>query len=796
MRKVLIASTLGAVITGLLPPVVSAATVAAGYYHTVVLKGDGTVWTWGYNGYGQLGFGSWASSSVPVQVIGLTSVQAVASGAHHSLALRSDGTIWAWGYNGYGQLGDGTTTGRNAPVLVSALTNVIAIAAGDNHSVALRADGTVWTWGYNGYGQLGDGSTSSRSAPTQVTGLPGVIAVAGGGNHTAVVLTGGAMKSWGRNSNGQLGDGTTSQAVNPVSVSVVSSIGVTAGGNASSLAVRSIDGTVWAWGYNGFGQLGDGTNTQRLTAVAVGASTAAVAAGFYHSLGLRSDGTVWAWGYNGYGQLGDGTVTQRLTAVQTAGLASISAIGAGQYHSVAVGADGSVWTWGANQNSQLGDGTVVSRLTAVKIAEAGFSWKAGTPTFSLAAGIYTTNQTVTISSATVGATIYYTTDGTPPTTASPVYSVPVSITATTTLQAKAVKAGLSDSNVTSALYTLQVATPTMAPGSGTYTTPQTVTISSSSPSPSIRYTTDGTDPTAASTLYTGPIAIGTSTTLKAKGFKAGWTDSTTATATYTMNFGTLAAPAMSPGTGTCVDAVAVTVTASAGATIRYTTNGSDPTAGSTVYTGPITLTSTTILKAKAFQTDYNPSTTTTNTYTIKVSSPSFSLAAGSYPAGTTVTVTDATPGATIYYTINGMDPTVSDPTIASGGTLTLGNFTLKAMATKAGCTNSDVQSAAYTVTGQLTPGAVAGGNNHSIALAPDGTVWAWGTNANGQLGDGTTTQRTLPVRVSGLTGVTTIAAGYEHGLALKVDGTVWAWGYNGYGQLGDGTTTQRTSRCR
>jgi alpha-tubulin suppressor-like RCC1 family protein len=795
MRRALIACTLCTVVAGVVPPVASAAIAAAGYGHTVILKSDGTVWTWGYGGYGQLGNASWGSSSVPVQVSGLSGVQAIASGAQHVIALKTDGTVWAWGDNYYGELGDGTNTSRNAPVQVSGLLNVTAIGAGDYHSIALKSDGTVSTWGYNYYGQLGDGGTTSRNTPGQLTGLSGVIGVAGGGNHTLVVLTSGAMKSWGVNSNGQLGDGTTSQAVNPVSVSVVSGAGSAAGGGAHSLALCT-DGVVWAWGYNGYGALGDRTTTQRLTAVSVRASVAAVAAGSSHSLAIQSDGTVWAWGYNGYGALGDGTTTYRTAAVQASGLASIYAIAGGLYHSAAVGSDGSVWTWGFNYYGQLGDGTSVNRSTPVKIAEAGFSWKASNPTFSLAAGTYSTDQTVSISTATSGATIYYTTDGTTPTAASPVYSAPVSITATTTLQAKAVKAGFSDSQVTTAVYTMLVATPTMSPGTGTYTTPQTVTISSSSPNPTIRYTTDGTDPTPSSTQYTGPLAVGSSTTLKARGFKAGWTTSGTASATYTMNFGTLAAPTMDPATSTYVDSVAVTVTASAGATIRYTTDGTDPTSGSSVYTGPITLTSTTTLKAKAFETDYNPSSTTTNTYTVKAATPVLSLPGGTYAAGSVLTITSTTQGATLHYTLSGSDPTESDTPISSGGAVVVGNFTLKVRSFKAGCVSSDIASATYAVTGQMSGGSLAVGDGFALLLRPDGLVAAWGTNSYGQLGDGTATARRAPSFGSGLNGIVGIAAGRSHALAVTSSGTVWAWGYNGNGQLGDGTTNTRTSPVR
>lgn len=152
--------------------------IAAGYAHTAALKSDGTVWTWGNNRYGQLGDGTTIDRTTPIQVKGLTDVIAIAADSPsksvftgHTVALKSDGTVWTWGWNAGGQLGDGTTIGRTTPVQVKNLTDVVAIAAGQGHTVALKRDGTVWAWGYNGYGQLGDGTTTTRTTPVQVQNL-------------------------------------------------------------------------------------------------------------------------------------------------------------------------------------------------------------------------------------------------------------------------------------------------------------------------------------------------------------------------------------------------------------------------------------------------------------------------------------------------------------------------------------------------------------------------------------------------------------------------------------------------
>ena len=172
-----------------------------------------------------------------------------------------------------------------------------------------------------------------------------------------------------------------------------------------------------------------------------------------------------------------------------------------------------MWAWGRNNSAQLGDGTTADRLAPVQIAEDGFNWKVATPTLSHASGTYTATFNATITCATTGATIRYTTDGSDPTASSPVYSSAVAITASTTLKAIAFKSGLAQSNAAAGVYVLKVVTPSVSPAAGTYTTAQSVTITTTTPGATIRYTTDGTDPTGSSTAYAGPVAIGTTTTL-------------------------------------------------------------------------------------------------------------------------------------------------------------------------------------------------------------------------------------------------------------------------------------------
>jgi len=369
------------------PGLVDVVAVAAGYDHTVALRRDGTVWSWGSNYSGQLGDGTTTNRSAPVQVQGLVDVVGVTAGGWHTVALRRDGTVWAWGANNLGQLGDGTTTDRTTPVQVPGLTDVATVSAGSYHTVALRRDGTVWTWGANWAGQLGDGTTTGRTTPVQVTGLTDVVAVAagataGGGwtGHAVALRSDGTVWAWGLNTSGQLGDGTTAGwRSTPAQVQGAADVIAASAGLGHAVALGR-DGTVWTWGRNEYGQLGDGTTTYRSAAAQVPGLTdvAAVAAWFLHTVALRRDGTVWAWGDNVYGQLGDGTKTNRSTPVQTQGLTDVIAVAAGVGHTVALRRDGTVWTWGKNTESQLGGSRTdplvpgqVEKLTGVVAVAAG-----------------------------------------------------------------------------------------------------------------------------------------------------------------------------------------------------------------------------------------------------------------------------------------------------------------------------------------------------------------------------------------------------------------------------------------
>jgi len=291
-----------------LPPLPPAAQVAFGAFHACALV-DGGVYCWGNNGDGELGNNSYRDSGTPVPVLGLGSgVSAIAVGGFHACALAGGG-VKCWGYNADGELGNGSLADTATPKAVTGLTSgVIAIAAGKYHTCAILTAGSIKCWGFNGTGQLGNNSITSTKtgAPTAVSNIAsGTTQITAGAAHTCA-LVGGAVQCWGRNPEGQLNDGsTTERHVPSPSPNLTSGVATLVAAGYHTCAILA-GGELRCWGWNGYGQLGNGTATDLLVPAQVLSGVQAVAGGGGHTLAIRTDSSLWAWGQNNYGQLGLG----------------------------------------------------------------------------------------------------------------------------------------------------------------------------------------------------------------------------------------------------------------------------------------------------------------------------------------------------------------------------------------------------------------------------------------------------------------------------------------------------------
>jgi streptogramin lyase len=340
------------------------------------------------------------------------------------------------------------------------------------------------------------------------------------------------------------------------------------------------------------------------------------------------------------------------------------------------------------------------------------------PTISPAGGTFISAQTVTLTDTTPVATIFYTTDGTTPTTASPTYMGPISIARTEVLSAIAQAPQHEASPVVSASFTINIATPTpptplptpqaatpdISPLSGTFTSAQTLTLTDTTPAAAIYFTLDGTPPTTASTVYAGPISVFSSLSVQAMAVAPGYSPSSVASAVFTIvppPPSVTVTPTITPSGGSFIAAQSVTIAdTTSGAAIYYTTDGSMPTLASSVYTVPVSILTSSTVQAIAVASGFAPSAVASATFTIKyrvaTSAPTISPAGGFFGGVQTVSLADATPGATIFYTTDGSIPTISSPAYSASFTVAKSEV-VRAVATASGATLSPVASAAFTI---------------------------------------------------------------------------------------------------
>ncbi|EPX64443.1 BNR repeat domain protein [Cystobacter fuscus DSM 2262] len=662
-----------------------------------------------------------------------------AAGEAYTLIQRDDGSVWTWGANSGGQLGDGTTAYRlaSAPVDFSNGMVVKRVAAGGSHALAVLSDKTLWAWGRNGDGQLGVGSTTSSFSPVKVPGRTGVevVAMAASTFNSAAVLSDGKVLTWGYNAYGQLGNGSTTDQSSPVEVSALSDIKGVSVGKYHMLALRS-GGTVWAWGFNGSGQLGlgSGSNTQYNTPqqAAVLKGVASVSAGDSHSLALRWDGTVWAWGQNNQGQLGIGSFTDRPSPVQVPRLTGVVEVAAGQFHALALRLDGTVWAWGFNGSGQLGDGTTLSRSSPVQVPGL-------TGVVSVAAGdghsvaVLSDGRVYTWGRNSAGQLGDGSQDALPHPTPGQALLPFVCGNHRLEPEEQCDDGNSINGDGCSALCLAESGSSLCGDG-----------IKAAAEACDDGNLVNGDGCSFVCRLETPRLVAGAKFTLFQKNDGKLWA--------WGHNF-----------SGQLGD--------------DSTVNRLTPVSVSTA-----SLTDVKNVAAGGFH----------------------SLALGS-------------DGKLWSWGSNSLSQLgVSRDTLGSRASPALVSGVSGVVAVAAGEThslvvlsNGKVSAWGYNGYGQIGDGCspvptfycsspteptnlfsilgVAAGQNHSLALRSDGTVWAWGRNNSGQLGDGSLVDRTRPVQVARLNRVVSVVAGLYHSLALRSDGTVWAWGDNGSGQLGDGT---------
>lgn len=629
----------------------------------------------------------------PDLVVAASTPKALITGFDTTMVLKSDGLLWGWGRNSFGQLADGTRLDRDTPQRVAGITGVRQVAPSQKHTIAVKDDGTVWAWGDNSYGQLGDGTTTDHYTPAVVPGLVNVIRVATGSYVSAALKSDGTVWTWGNNTYGQLGNNTTSTGATSAPVQVLGS-----GGTGFLFDVGDIA-------------------CQALSCFA-----------------LKSDGTVWGWGYNGtQGRLGVGTTTTNyLTPAQVVGvggggtLSNVTRISTLFIHVLALLGDGTVVNWGSNFDGQLATGNTTDQISPVAVS-----------------GV----SGVVAVSAGYGHSLALKSDG----------------TVVGWGQGSAFGAASNTGTIVSSPTAVSGITQAITAGAGNGFS---------------MFLKEGGVLQGVGVNYYGQLGDGTTTLYNSKGY----VQSTITGVSRLGNAGSSTLHAFAPnGTwyswGRNADAEILPSTDPAFETgwdnMVYPPYANSPAPLSVASGQYFTL---------LLQSDGKVLAWGRNVY-------------GQLGNGTTTAHYDHTTEVSTLTNVTQIDPGRDHAlAVESDGTVwTWGENSYKQI----GDGTTTVRTTPYQVTISNVVDAAA--SFHNLVASSDGSVWAWGKNASGQLGDGGSTNQGAPVQVKGVGGTGTLAniskvgIGRDHSYALKTDGTVWAWGRNASGQLGDGSQTNRST---
>ncbi|MBI4661925.1 MAG: hypothetical protein HY735_24145 [Verrucomicrobia bacterium] len=759
--------------------------VAAGSFHTAAIKFDRTLWASGDNAFGQLGGGGLGGrTTTQIQVGRSADWEAPAAGAYHTVAIKSDGSLWAWGDNRFGQLGEGTFEGKTVPTQVGQATDWKALAAGMFHTVALKLDGSLWAWGDNSYRQLGDGAFTKKNIPTQVGQATDWKALAAGGYHTVAIRSGGTLWAWGRNFFGQLGDGTSADRNVPTQIGLGTNWMALGAGEYHTVAIKS-DGTLWTWGNNEQGQLGDGTFAHRNVPAQAGqaAGWVAATAGDFHTAAVKSDGTLWSWGYNAYGQLGSGSYFQvnipKLVLNILSAAPAISAIPS-QVTSTRTAMDPIPITLSDSDIplERLSLSAESSDSTVVHPDGITFGGSGARRTLNIVpdrAG--KTSITVQISDGTFTNATWF-----------ELTVLPGNDDWANAMKLTGLDVTVSSSNREA---TKEPGEPEHAGNRGgksvwwTWTAPVNC---------SVRLSTEGSAFDTTLSVYTGDSLGALRQVAGNNDSSAGnWSlveFQALSGITYRIavdgfdgRSGDFALSLHTPPTISGLGGRRLSAGEPVGP-IQFVVSDS----GTTAFDLAITATSSN--PAVVPQENIVLAGTGVNR-TISVTP-----APGN--KGTAAIIVRVTDGAGNVTTqsigIWVMDPRVAKSKVAAGSGHTVllkadgGLWAWGANTSGQLGDGTFLDKSIPTRVGQATNWAAVGaGESHTVALKSDGTLWAWGSNTYGQLGDGTFDRKNAPIQVGRSADWLGFSAGNGHTVALKSDGTLWSWGSDYYGQLGVGT---------